>query len=118
MQIDIQTRKFPLTDALRSHVERRLGFALSAKGDAIDHVIVRLSDINGPRGGADKRCNIQVKIPHQPDVVIVDTEIDLYIAIDRAADRTGRAVARQLERQRELSRTAVMSVSVSASEIP
>ena len=35
------------------------------------------------------------------DVVIEDGESDLFVAIDRAADRTERAVARRLERLRE-----------------
>jgi len=80
MRIDIQARKFQLTDALRGHIERRLGFALSAREGNINRVIVRLSGINGPRGGADKCCHIQVMLPHLPDVVIEDTEANLYDA--------------------------------------
>jgi len=63
--------------------------------------VVRLSDINGPRGGNDKRCRIKVPLAGRQDVVIEDTEADLYVAIDRAADRTERALARRLERLRE-----------------
>jgi putative sigma-54 modulation protein len=40
-------------------------------------------------------------IPGRPDVVIEDTESDLYVAIDRAVERIERSVARRLERQRE-----------------
>ena len=98
MQIDIQARNFPLTSALRSHIKRRLGFALSTKDDHIQRIAVRLSDINGPRGGADKCCHIQVLLPHLPDVVIEDTKADLYTAIDLAADRAGRTVGRRLAR--------------------
>ena len=107
MQIDIQARNFQLTNALRGHVERRLGFALSTREDHIQRINVRLSDINGPRGGEDKLCHIQVVLPHLADVVIEDTEEDLYAAIDRAADRTGRTVGRRLTRQRDLGRTSV-----------
>lgn len=106
MQIDIQARNFLLTNALRGHVERRLGFALSSRDEHIQRVRVRLSDINGPRGGEDKCCHIQVIIPHLPDIVIEDTEEDLYVAIDRAADRAGRTVGRRLTRQRDNGRTA------------
>ncbi|MFW2371613.1 MAG: HPF/RaiA family ribosome-associated protein, partial [Gammaproteobacteria bacterium] len=84
MQIDIQALNFPLTDALREHIQRRLGFALSSRDDQILRVTVRLSDINGPRGGEDKCCHIQVMLAQSSDVVIEDTEIDLYTAIDRA----------------------------------
>ncbi|WP_455367128.1 HPF/RaiA family ribosome-associated protein [Kaarinaea lacus] len=101
MQIEIQARNFPLTHAIRGHVKRRLGFALSSRYDQIDRIQVRLSDINGPRGGKDKCCHIQVILPQLADVVIEDTESNLYVAIDRAADRASRTVARRLTRQRD-----------------
>ncbi len=107
MQIDIQARSFPLTEALRRHIRRRLGFVLSARDEYIQRIVVRLSDINGPRGGADKCCHIQVVLNHLPDVVIKDTEADLYAAIDRAVDRAGRTVGRRVERQRLKMRSGV-----------
>ena len=105
MNIDIQARDFSLTQALRSHVERRVGFALSTRYDRIKRILVRLSDINGPRGGRDKRCRLYVALPGQADVVIEDTQADLYAAIDRAADRAGRAVSRKLARLRNVRRS-------------
>jgi putative sigma-54 modulation protein len=101
MRIDIQTSGFKLTGGLREHTERRLQFALSWAVHDVRKVVVRLSDINGPRGGNDKRCYIQIPISGRPDVVIEDTESDLYVAIDRAVERAERSVARRLERQRE-----------------
>ncbi|MGD8592647.1 MAG: HPF/RaiA family ribosome-associated protein [Gammaproteobacteria bacterium] len=92
MQIDIHAPNFPLPDALRSHIEQRLDFALSARDDHIQRVLVWLSDINGPRGGTDKCCHIEVVLTRDADVVIKNTEADLYVAIDRAADGAARAV--------------------------
>ncbi len=100
MQINIRSRGFALTHALRDYAERRLQFALARVADRVRRVTVRLSDVNGPRGGIDKRCRIQVTLNGLADVVIEDTEADLYVAIDRAADRIGRTVVRRLARQR------------------
>ena len=116
MQIDIQARNFSLTNALRGHIKRRLGFALSAKDEHIQRVMVRLSDINGPRGGEDKCCHIQIVIPHLSDVVIEDTETDMYVAIDRAANRAGRTVGRRLARQRDNSRSTDLQNLTSLTE--
>lgn len=104
MQIEIEARNFPLTQALRSHAERRLRSALTCCGDHIRRVAVRLSDVNGPRGGADKRCRLQVVPADLPDVVVEDVEADLYVAIDRATDRAGRTLVRKIERRRTLLR--------------
>jgi ribosomal subunit interface protein len=104
MQIEIQARNFSLTEALRIHIQRRLGFALSTRFEHIKRIMVRLSDINGPRGGNDKCCHIQVVLPGQADVVIEDTESNLYVAIDRAADRASRTVTRRLGRLRDKGR--------------
>ncbi|MDG4549385.1 MAG: HPF/RaiA family ribosome-associated protein [Candidatus Contendobacter sp.] len=101
MNIHIQARGFPLTEGLREHVARRLQFALGWADDRLRQVSVRLSDENGPRGGEDKRCRIRIAFPGGPSAVIEDTEADLYVAIDRAADRAGRSVTRRLERQRD-----------------
>ena len=116
MQINIQTRCFSLTDALRSHAERRLRFALTCCDDHIQRVVMRLSDINGPCGGADKRCHLQVVLAGLPDVVIEDTEADLYVAIDRATDRAGRTVGRRLARQRDRGRASGLYDTVSINE--
>jgi len=111
MQIGIQARNFPLTDALRGHTERRLRFALTCCDDHIQRVVVRLSDINGPRGGKDKLCHLQVVLAGLPDVVIEDIETDLYVAIDRAVDRAGRTTVRKIGRQKSLLRQGRQPIS-------
>jgi len=102
MHIDIQARHFTLTDALRSHAEHRLRLALTCCDDHIQRIVIRLSDINGPRGGVDKHCHIQVVLAGLPDVIIEDTEADMYVAINRAADRAGRTLVRRVNRQQTL----------------
>jgi ribosomal subunit interface protein len=109
MRIEIQARNFSLTNALRNHIQRRLGSALSARADHIQRVQVRLSDINGPRGGDDKCCLIQITLPRMADVVIENTEDNLYNAIDRAAERVSRTLTRKLGRQRNIKRAPVWS---------
>lgn len=118
MQINIQARNFKLTSAIRDYVTRRLGFAFSTRDEHIQQIKVRLSDINGPRGGADKRCHIQVVIPHLTDVVIEDTEVDLYVAIDRAVDRAGRTVGRKLSRHRDRYRVTGGTKELLTAELP
>ena len=108
MKVDIHTSGFPLTEALKQHAERRLQFALSWADGHVRRSAIRLSDENGPRGGNDKRCQIQVTASgheHASIIVIEEVQSDLYVAIDRAADRAGRTLARKLQRDRQRVRS-------------
>lgn len=101
MQFDIQAQGFTLTDGLRDHAERRMEFALDWARHEVSRVVVRFSDINGPRGGNDKRCQVRIPIPRMRDVVVEDLSADLYLAMDRAIERAARTLERRLARQRE-----------------
>jgi ribosome-associated translation inhibitor RaiA len=96
MQVAIRSHGFPLTTAIESYVQRRLHTALSHAIHHIRAVTVVLLDINGPRGGRDKVCRVRVTVKDRPVMVIDNTEDNLYVAIDRAADRAGRTTARKL----------------------
>ena len=100
MRIDIQARRFSLTRALRNHAERRVRIGLTRFDERIMKVSLWLSDVNGPKGGSDKNCQVQIVIPGKPDVVVEETQANLYVAINRAIERAGQTVVRKLDRQR------------------
>ena len=100
MQIAIHTRGFTLTDSLRAHVQRRLGGVLAGLHGAARRVQVRLSDVNGTRGGVDKRCQVDVAMPGMTRLVVADTRTDLYAAIDRASARLKQTLARRRQATR------------------
>ena len=103
MQMEIHAHGFELTDALRAYTRARISFALDRLRHSVRHVVVQLSDLNGPRGGNDKRCQVQIGVVDAEAVVVKDTDADLYAAIDRATERAGRTVLRRMGRlQRSL----------------
>ena len=117
MRIDIQARGLDLTEDLRKHTERCVHFALSWATHDVRTVTVRLADINGPRGGTDKRCSIQIAFPGAQNMLVEDTESDLYVAIARAVDRIERAVANRIERLREHRHARPSTITTSSAEI-
>ena len=106
MRLEIRGRGLEITAAMREHLTRRLGFALGRFGDRVTHVTARMTDANGPRGGVDKQVRLAVGVRANASVVIEDADTDLYAAIDRGAERAGRAVARVLDRDRGFRGTA------------
>ncbi len=100
MHIDIRGIGLKLSAALAAHADRRLRFALGRHSMRIARVTMRLGDENGPRGGDDKYCRVQVRLREADPVYVEDIGGDLYAIIDRTTDSAGRAVARQIERGR------------------
>ena len=94
METKIVARKIAMGAELRAYVARRLGFALDRSGNRVQSVTVRLADENGPRGGVDKCCSLQLALPGQPDLVVRSVAGDVRAAIDGAAHRAARALAR------------------------
>lgn len=87
-------------EALRAHIERRIGFALARFSDGLGSVLVRLDDLNGPRGGIDKRCRVLLRGPAFGERLVEEVDCAWVPVIDRTLSLAGRAVARALERGR------------------
>lgn len=104
MLITIETHGLESRNSLAEHTKKRLAYALNHAHDQIESVRVRLSDINGPRGGIDKSCLLTIDIRGLEPVVVEDIQADIISAIDRAADRAGRSIARKIEKHRHFAR--------------
>ena len=111
MQLDIRSQDITITDALRVYLTRRLRFALGRFAGRVTRVSARIADVNGPRGGIDKRCHLLVTLRSGDRVRIEEADADLYFAIDRAAERARRALQRQLERRREMNTDRIVEWS-------
>ena len=100
MRIQVFDLNVPTSAALHSYAQRRFHSALARIRQRIGLVVVRIADINGPRGGPDKRCTVQVQVVRGNAVTIRETDQCLYRAIDRAAGRAKRIAKETLRRQR------------------
>ncbi len=98
MHIEIRAKDFTLTDGIRSHIERRLGFALDRFTPMVRFVHIWIGDVNGPKHGTDdKFCRLAIQLRHGR-AVLEKRAADLYVAIDRAAHGVSKKIARQLKR--------------------
>ncbi len=103
MKVRIHARHMGDIQRLRSHVLRRLDAALGRRDDKLRRASVHIEDENGPRGGSDKHCRIQVVVPGVGEVIVKERHSNPFAAIDLAAHRVGRAVERLLARARRMA---------------
>jgi len=106
MDTDIRILSTDLTEALQSYIQRRLQFSLDRFGERVGRVRVRITDLNGPRGGVDKSCHVSAELlPSGITLLQQAADSNLFVAIGRATEGIGRsfarAIGRNLERRRK-----------------
>jgi len=96
-----------LGSGFQASIESRLAAILKGQNARIERVAVRFEDLNGPKGGDDTACRIQVTLAgYQPVVVEARAEGEQH-AFRLAIPKLTAALARKLERRRERPRATV-----------
>lgn len=98
MKMSMRSKGVELTESLRRHLEDKLRFALARFTDRVRSVRVQLTDLNGPKGGEDIRCQIQAELAPRGTLVIRETQEDPVLAFSRASERVKYSLSRHLER--------------------
>lgn len=77
---------------------QRMRFALRRLATFVPYARVRFTDVNGPRGGVDKRCQVELSTDRVGTVVIASLARDWRTALDRSIGRATRVLSRSLQR--------------------
>ena len=101
MRIHVRAVNLELDRKMRAEVQSRLQASLGRLAHRILRVAVRIVDQNGPRGGEDIACFVEIRLRPRGRLFIEETGISLLGAVSRAADATSTAVARSVERSRD-----------------
>ena len=101
MKIDITMQQTCSDNKTSCQVARRVRFALSRFGASIRIITVRITDINGPKGGLDTRCVVSVKLAAAGEVVVQGEGENVFSALNYCLSRAGRTISRNLERRRD-----------------
>ncbi len=100
MDLEVRIQNNDLGAAVRNYAIRRIRFAMGRFASRVGRVIIRISDVNGARGGIDQCCHITAEVLPSGRVVVEQVDADLFAAIDRACERSGQAFRRHIERVR------------------
>ena len=107
MRVLIHPRTITAADKeLRARVADALETALAPIRSRLQWVDVYLTDVNGPKGGPDKRCRVVAHRPTGP-VVVARTGLDPVAAVAAAAVRCRRLIRSRLKRRWGRRRRAV-----------
>lgn len=99
MLIEVTNRNVSLSDEQKEWVLRRIQFALGRFVTRIRRVSVIFSDVNGDRGGEDKKCRLRIPMIPSGEVIVEDVDASIETVVANVAERASRSVARAVERQ-------------------
>lgn len=106
MPVSVRTGACLADAGLRETVVNCVYWTLRRYAKRICDVGVWLDDVNGPRGGIDRVCRIQVRLAG-PGILTVESRAGtIHAAVGMAADRAKRAIVRKLKRRRMVTRFA------------
>jgi len=97
MQIIFESRDADGSQMREVSVER-VRFMLRRLSALVPRAKVQFSDVNGPRGGVDKRCQVELSTEAAGTVVIASLARDWRTALDRSLRRATRVLTRSLHR--------------------
>lgn len=97
MQIVFESRD-PEGAQLREVAVNRVRFVMRRLSWLVPRATVHLSDVNGPRGGIDKRCQLELKTDHSGTVVVTSMAHDWRSALEGALSRAARVLVRSWQR--------------------
>jgi putative sigma-54 modulation protein len=103
MTISIRVRGIEWSDELRKQVERSVEFAVDRYHAHVSHVLVYLMDLNGPKGGADKLCQITAELRRSNAVLILEKGAEVVPTVHRAVGRLRYQIGRSIQRCRRPS---------------
>ena len=109
MQVLFESRD-PQAAQLRDLAVRRVRFVMRRLTWLVPRAEVHLSDVNGPRGGVDKRCQVELKTDGAGPVVITAVARDWRSALDSALGRAARMVMRLWRRGKDTQRSKVRAL--------
>lgn len=101
MKIHLSPSGFLTSPFLRDYLANRIGSAFSFARHKITAISVRLADLNGPRGGRDKLCQVSVQIPGHAEIIVRDVEENIYTAVDCAIKKAAYRATQMIKRRRK-----------------
>ena len=102
MQLNVRSRGIEVTSALTDYCSNRIATHLGRFASEVEKVTIRIDDLNGPRGGIDKRVQIHLVLRRAPAINVEVAKADVWAGIDNVTSRVGACVARNLKRRSQL----------------
>ncbi|MFO1323534.1 MAG: HPF/RaiA family ribosome-associated protein [Burkholderiales bacterium] len=109
MQVHFESRT-PDGALVQHSATRRARFVMRRLSWLVPRVRIVLSDVNGARGGIDKRCQVETQAVTGNTVVVVAMATNWHAAVDLALKRVSRTLLRSWRRMQQRDRPVLRAL--------
>ena len=100
IRVDLRARAMSLSTAELSILLQRVAASLDRVASSVRRVRIRVADVNGDKGGLDKRCSVQVWLRGRGKVEVSSTGETIWQALSSALASVKRRCHEQVARRR------------------
>ncbi len=107
MRTNLTVKGVEKTATLNRLLDHKLHYAFDRFGHWVGEIALAIEDLNGPKGGVDKRCRVAITVPRHRSVIVEDRGEDLLAVVSHAIDRAALALSRLRDRRHSRRRPAM-----------
>lgn len=101
MTLQIRTIGCTIEPEIRESIRQEVATTFRRVHPSIDRIRVRLADLNGPRGGADKEVRLEVGLRGARNVIVAQRGASWMSALHTATQRAWQSTMRRIDRRKD-----------------
>jgi ribosome-associated translation inhibitor RaiA len=116
MELTITDLNIELDNQNKARIRQKVSRTFNKICDHIQKINLTINDINGPKGGKDKRCRIVIHTKGIPDIVITDSQKSIGSAVNIALTRARVTLLKKLKRKQKNMPTNILKDKIETIE--
>lgn len=102
MKLVIEAPQTMLKESTKEYIEKRAAFAFSRLEPMLRAVCIEVHELSFAVNGKDKECKVRVQRDGESEIIMVERQASLRVAVDRALFRASYHLQRRIKRQQQL----------------
>lgn len=111
MKIDIQAQKLKLGQTFKQNVKVKIRRLFQHNSDDVNRINITVADVNGPKGGEDKVCKVNVSVGGGQNILVSARDSSAYKAVTQAVKKASATLSRQRQKAKSIKHISLSALS-------
>lgn len=111
MKIDIQAKQLKLGQTFKQNVKVKIRRLFQHNSEDVNRINITVADINGPKGGDDKVCKVNVSVGGGKNILVSARDSSAYKAVTQAIRKASATLSKQRQKARDIKHISLSGLS-------